>query len=249
MSDPAAPFRVSCVTLFPEAFPGILGVSIVGNALRAGLWQLDTVDIRTFGIGKHRNVDDTPAGGGAGMVMRADVAAAALDSLPQDGRRRIYLSPRGKPLTQALVRDLAASPGLVLLCGRFEGLDERVIEGRNLEEVSLGDFVLAGGEVAAHALIEACIRLLPGVAGNADSLAEESFETGLLEHPQYTRPQVWEGHEIPAVLTSGDHAKVAAWRRNQAEELTKARRPDLYAASRGPEAAGNPNSARQKPRE
>jgi tRNA (guanine37-N1)-methyltransferase len=251
MSQPPsqAPFRATCLTLFPEAFPGILGVSIVGNALRQGLWALDTVDIRTFGIGKHRNVDDTPAGGGAGMVMRADVAAAALDSLGEDGRPRIYLSPRGPRLTQTRVRQLAAGPGVVLLCGRFEGLDERVIEGRGLEEISLGDFVLAGGEVAAQALLEGCIRLLPGVAGNAESLTEESFETGLLEHPHYTRPQVWEGREIPAILTSGDHAKVAAWRRNQAEELTKARRPDLYAASRGPEAAGNPNSARQKPRE
>jgi tRNA (guanine37-N1)-methyltransferase len=225
-------FRATCITLFPEAFPGILGVSIVGTALSKGLWELDTVDIRAHGVGKHRNVDDTPSGGGAGMVLRADVAAAAIDSVEQGGRPQIYLSPRGKPLTQERVRELAAGPGVILLCGRFEGLDERVIEGRELEEVSLGDFVLAGGEVAALALLEACIRLLPGVAGNADSLTEESFETGLLEHPHYTRPQTWENREIPAVLTSGDHAKVAAWRRNQAEELTKARRPDLYAASR-----------------
>ena len=225
-------FRATCITLFPDAFPGILGVSIVGTALRQGIWELDTVDIRAHGVGKHRNVDDTPSGGGAGMVLRADVAAAAIDSVEQDGRPRIYLSPRGKALTQARVRELASGPGVILLCGRFEGLDERVIEGRELEEVSLGDFVLAGGEVAAQALLEACIRLLPGVAGNSDSLTEESFETGLLEHPHYTRPQTWENREIPAVLTSGDHAKVAAWRRNQAEELTKARRPDLYAASR-----------------
>ena len=225
-------FRATCLTLFPEAFPGILGVSIVGNALRQGIWEIEAVDIRTFGIGKHRTVDDTPSGGGAGMVMRADVAAAAIDSIAQDGRPRIYLSPRGKPLDQKRVRELAAGPGVILLCGRFEGLDERVIEARGLEEVSVGDFVLAGGEVAAQALLEACIRLLPGVAGNAESLAEESFEAGLLEHPHYTRPQVWEDREIPAVLTSGDHAKVAAWRRNQAEELTKARRPDLYAASK-----------------
>ncbi len=225
-------FHATCITLFPDAFPGILGVSIVGTALRQGIWELDTVDIRDHGVGKHRNVDDTPSGGGAGMVLRADVAAAAIDSVGQDGRPRIYLSPRGKPLTQARVRELAAGPGVILLCGRFEGLDERVIEGRELEEVSLGDFVLAGGEVAAQALLEACIRLLPGVAGNSESLTEESFETGLLEHPHYTRPQTWENREIPAVLTSGDHAKVAAWRRNQAEELTKARRPDLYAASR-----------------
>ena len=241
-------FRVSCLTLFPEAFPGLLGVSIVGTALKNGVWELETVDIRKFGLGKHRTVDDTPSGGGAGMVMRADVAAAAIDSIEQAGRPRIYLSPRGKPLTQARVRELAAGPGVILLCGRFEGLDERVIEGRELEEVSLGDFVLAGGEVAAHALIEACVRLLPGVAGNADSLAEESFETGLLEHPQYTRPQTWEGRGIPEALTSGDHARIRAWRRNQAEELTKARRPDLYAASRGPDGSGLP-PARTKPRQ
>jgi len=225
-------FRATCLTLFPEAFPGLLGVSIVGTALRQGVWSLDTVDIREHGVGKHRNVDDTPSGGGAGMVMRADVAAAALDSVEQAGRPRIYLSPRGKPLTQARVRELAAGPGVILLCGRFEGLDERVIEARELEEISIGDFVLAGGEAAAQTLLEACVRLLPGVAGNADSLTEESFETGLLEHPHYTRPQIWEDREIPAVLTSGDHAKIRAWRRNQAEELTKARRPDLYAASR-----------------
>ncbi|MFT3722406.1 MAG: tRNA (guanosine(37)-N1)-methyltransferase TrmD [Hyphomonadaceae bacterium] len=239
-------FRATCLTLFPEAFPGLLGVSIVGNALKQGLWELETIDIRDFGLGKHRTVDDTPSGGGAGMVMRADVAAAAIDSTDQAGRPRLYLSPRGKPLTQARVRELAAGPGVILLCGRFEGLDERVIEGRGLEEVSLGDFVLAGGEVAAQALLEACVRLLPGVAGNADSLTEESFETGLLEHPHYTRPQVWENREIPAVLTSGDHAKVAAWRRNQAEELTKARRPDLYAASR---TAPPPQGMRAKPRD
>lgn len=225
-------FRAACLTLFPDAFPGVLGVSIVGNALRQGIWELETVDIRSFGLGKHRTVDDTPSGGGAGMVMRADVAAAAIDSVDQAGRPRLYLSPRGRPLTQRWVRELAAGPGVILLCGRFEGLDERVIEARGLEEVSIGDYVLAGGEVAAQVLLEACVRLLPGVAGNAESLSEESFERGLLEHPHYTRPQIWEGREIPAVLTSGDHAKVAAWRRNQAEELTKARRPDLYAASR-----------------
>lgn len=239
-------FRATCLTLFPEAFPGILGVSIVGNALRQGIWELETVDIRSFGLGKHRTVDDTPSGGGAGMVMRADVAAAAIDSVGQAARPRIYLSPRGKPLTQARVRELAAGPGAILLCGRFEGLDERVIEARALEEVSIGDFVLAGGEVAAQVLLEACVRLLPGVAGNAESLEQESFETGLLEHPHYTRPQVWEGKEIPAVLTSGDHAKVAAWRRNQAEELTKARRPDLYAASRN---APSVQGMRAKPRD
>jgi len=239
-------FRATCLTLFPDAFPGVLGVSIVGNALRQGVWELETVDIRSFGLGKHRTVDDTPSGGGAGMVMRADVAAAAIDSVEQAGRPRLYLSPRGRPLTQERVRDLAAGPGVILLCGRFEGLDERVIEARELEEVSIGDYVLAGGEVAAHVLLEACVRLLPGVAGNSESLSEESFETGLLEHPQYTRPQTWEGREIPAVLTSGDHAKVAAWRRNQAEELTKARRPDLYAASRS---APPEQGKRAKPRD
>lgn len=240
-------FRVSCLTLFPEAFPGVLGLSIIGTALRQGLWELETVDIRRFGVGRRQTVDDTPSGGGAGMVMRADVAAAAIDSVSQAGRPRIYLSPRGRPLTQARVRALAAGPGLILLCGRFEGLDERVIEARGLEEVSIGDFVLAGGEIAAQALLEACIRLLPGVAGNACSLAEESFEAGLLEHPHYTRPQVWENREIPDVLTSGDHARVAAWRRNQAEELTKARRPDLYPASR--DAPSVRADTRAKPRD
>ncbi|MBU6318446.1 MAG: tRNA (guanosine(37)-N1)-methyltransferase TrmD [Alphaproteobacteria bacterium] len=225
-------FRVTCLTLFPEAFPGTLGLSIVGSALERGAFALETVDIRSFGVGRRLTVDDTPSGGGAGMVMRADVAAAAIDSVSREGRPVIYLSPRGAPLTQVRVRQLAAGPGAILLCGRFEGLDERVIEARGLEEVSIGDFVLAGGEVAALALVEACVRLLPGVAGNSESLVAESFETGLLEHPHYTRPQVWEGREIPAVLVSGDHKKIDEWRRNQAEQLTKARRPDLYAASR-----------------
>lgn len=228
--NPAAPFRATCLTLFPDAFPGLLGVSILGAALEKGLWALDTVDLRAFGQGKHRNVDDTPAGGGAGLVMRPDVAAAAIDSIPRNGRALIYLSPRGPRLTQKKVRELAAGPGLIAFCGRYEGLDERVIDARQMEEISLGDFVLAGGEAAAMAMIEACVRLLPGVAGNEASLVEESFETGLLEHPQYTRPAVWEGREIPAILTSGDHKKVADWRRRQSEELTKARRPDLYAA-------------------
>lgn len=231
-------FRVTCLTLFPEAFPGTLGLSIIGAALGRGAFTLETVDIRPFGLGRRQIVDDTPSGGGAGMVMRADVAASAIDSVARDGRPLIYLSPRGAPLTQSLVREFAAGPGVILLCGRFEGLDERVIEARGLQEVSVGDFVLAGGEVAALALIEACVRLLPGVAGNSDSLREESFEEGLLEHPHFTRPQVWEGRDIPSVLVSGDHKKINEWRRNQAEELTKARRPDLYAASRASGSTG-----------
>lgn len=238
-------FRASCLTLYPDAFPGPLGVSIIGAALEKGLWSLETIDIRGFGVGKHRTVDDTPAGGGAGLVMRADVAAAAIDSVERRERPLIYLSPRGAPLTQARAEELALGPGVILLCGRFEGLDERVVEARSIEEISIGDYVLAGGEVAAQVLLEACVRLLPGVAGNPDSLASESFSEGLLEHPHYTRPAVWEGRSIPEILTSGDHAKVEAWRRNQAEELTKARRPDLYAAFR----ETNPSAARTPPRD
>lgn len=222
-------FVATAITLFPEAFPGPLGVSILETARSKGLWSLETVQLRDFGVGRHRQVDDTPAGGGAGMVLRADVMAAALDSLPDDGRPRLYLSPRGAPLTQARVRALAAGPGLVAVCGRFEGLDQRVIEARGLEEVCVGDVVLAGGEVAAMLLIEACVRLLPGVVGDARSLAEESFEHGLLEHPLYTRPQDFEGRTIPEVLTSGDHARIAAWKRAEAEAVTKVRRPDLWA--------------------
>jgi tRNA (guanine37-N1)-methyltransferase len=221
-------FSVTAITLFPEAFPGPLGVSIIESARAKGLWSLETVQLRDFGVGRHRQVDDTPAGGGAGMVLRPDVMAAALDSLPDDGRPRLYLSPRGAPLTQERVRALAAGPGLVAVCGRFEGLDQRVIEARGLEEVCVGDVVLAGGEVAAMLLIEACVRLLPGVVGDARSLAEESFEQGLLEHPLYTRPQDFEGRTIPEVLTSGDHARIAAWKRREAEAVTKARRPDLW---------------------
>jgi tRNA (guanine37-N1)-methyltransferase len=239
-------FHVTCLSLFPGAFPGPLGLSILGAALDRGVWSIDAVDIRTFGIGKHRTVDDTPSGGGAGLVMRADVAAAAIDSVARAGRPLIYLSPRGAPLTQARVRELSAGPGLVLLCGRFEGLDERVIEARAIEEISVGDYVLAGGEVAAMALVEACVRLLPGVAGNPDSLGEESFETGLLEHPHYTRPQVFEGHAVPEILVSGDHARIAQWRRERAEELTKARRPDLYAAFRDRNPQSAPRSGRDK---
>lgn len=223
-------FKATAITLVPDAFPGPLGVSILERARANGIWCLETVDLRNFGVGKHNNVDETPAGGGAGMVIRPDVAAAAIDSVPRDDRPLIYLSPRGRPLTQAMVRDYAAGPGLITFCGRFEGLDERVIAGRQMEEVSLGDFVLAGGEVAAMALIEAVVRLLPGVAGNEASLTQESFETGLLEHPHYTLPRVWESHETPPVLLSGDHKRIEEWRTNSAKALTKARRPDLYAA-------------------
>jgi len=233
-------WRADILTLFPEMFPGPLGVSLAGKALRDGRWSIETQDIRSFATDRHRSVDDTPFGGGAGMVMRPDVAAAAIDSVERAQRPLLYMSPRGRPLTQDRVRALASGPGLIILCGRFEGLDQRVIDARGMEEVSIGDFILAGGEAAGMALAEACIRLLPGVAGNEASLAEESFETGLLEHPHYTRPQLFEGREIPPVLLSGDHKKIREWRRIQAEELTKARRPDLYAASRAdlPSAAG-----------
>ncbi|MEM6680032.1 MAG: tRNA (guanosine(37)-N1)-methyltransferase TrmD [Pseudomonadota bacterium] len=234
MQDRARPaaFRATVVTLFPELFPGPLGASLMGRALKDGLWALDTVDIRRFARDKHRTVDDTPAGGGAGMVMKADVVAAALDAAraPGDTRRLIYLSPRGRPFDQGLAAELAAEPGLMLLCGRYEGVDERVIDGRGLEEVSLGDYVLSGGEIAAMAVLDAVLRLLPGVLGNAASAEEESFVRGLLEHPHYTRPQVWEGREIPEVLTSGDHARIARWRQDEAERLTRARRPDLWRA-------------------
>ncbi|MEZ5999929.1 tRNA (guanosine(37)-N1)-methyltransferase TrmD [Hyphomonas sp.] len=223
-------FETSFITLFPEAFPGPLGVSILERARKEGIWDWDIIQLRDFGIGKHRNVDETPAGGGAGMVLRPDVAAAAIDSLPRQERPLIYLSPRGKPFDQEMARTFAEGPGLILFCGRFEGLDERVIEGRDMIEVSMGDFVLAGGEVAAMALTEAVVRLLPGVAGNEDSLSEESFETGLLEHPQYTLPREWEGRGTPDVLLSGDHKRIAEWRLNSAKALTKQRRPDLYAA-------------------
>ncbi|MCW5724913.1 MAG: tRNA (guanosine(37)-N1)-methyltransferase TrmD [Maricaulaceae bacterium] len=221
-------FTATVLTLYPDAFPGPLGVSLTGAARARGLWALETVDIRDFSRHKHRSVDDTPAGGGAGMVLRPEVAAAAIDAVEPMGRPRIYLTPRGKPLTQARVRELAAGPGVVVFCGRFEGLDERVIEARGLEELSVGDAVLAGGEAAALCLIEACVRLIPGVMGDPASAAEESFEGGLLEYPQYTRPRVWEGREIPEVLLSGDHAKIAAWRRTEAEKTTKERRPDLW---------------------
>ena len=220
-------FTASIITLFPEAFPGVLGVSLIGKALRDGLWSLETTQLRDFGQGPHKNVDDTPAGGGAGMVLRADVAAAAIDSVERDNRPVIYLSPRGKQLSQAMVQEWAAGPGVILFCGRFEGLDERVIEARNMQEVAVGEAVLAGGEAAAMVLLEACVRLIPGVLGNEASTVEESFSgDGLLEHPQYTRPREWEGRTIPDVLTSGDHAKVEAWRKAERERITRARRKD-----------------------
>lgn len=222
-------YQTTILTLFPDAFPGLLDVSILGRARKAGIWSLETLDIRDFSNHKHRSVDDTPAGGGAGMVLRPDVVASAVDAVERNARPVLYMSPRGKPLTQARVRNLADGPGCIVICGRFEGVDERVLEARDIEEVSLGDFVLAGGEVASMALIEACVRLLPGVAGNEGSLEEESFESGLLEYPHYTRPRVWEDLAIPDVLLSGDHGAIEAWRRSQAEEITKARRPDLWA--------------------
>lgn len=218
-------FAASVITLFPEAFPGVLGVSLIGKALRDGAWSLDTVQLRDFGFGPHRQVDDTPAGGGAGMVIRADVAAAAIDSIPRDNRPLVYLSPRGKQLSQAIVQEWAAGPGVILLCGRFEGLDERVIEARGMQEVAVGEAVLAGGEAAAMVLLEACVRLLPGVLGNASSTVEESFSDGLLEHPQYTRPREWEGRAIPDVLLEGNHAKIEAWRKAERERITRARKP------------------------
>ncbi len=223
-------WRASVLTIFPEMFPGPLAVSLAGKALGAGLWSLDTHDIRNATTDKHRTVDDTPAGGGPGMVMKADVLARALDTVPHDTRPRLLMSPRGVPLTQSRVAALAAGPGAVVICARFEGVDERLISARALEEVSLGDFVLSGGEIAALALIDACVRLIPGVMGKEASAAEESFADGLLEYPQYTRPPLFENEPIPDVLTCGDHAKVKAWRRAEAERLTRERRPDLWAA-------------------
>ena len=225
-----AMFRATILTLYPEMFPGPLGVSLAGRALANGLWSLEAKQIRDHATDKHGTVDDTPAGGGPGMVMKADVLARALDAVPADARPRLVMSARGRPLTQARVRELAAGPRAVILCGRFEGVDERLIEARGLEEVCLGDFVLSGGEMAALTLLDACVRLIPGVMGKEASGVEESFSDGLLEYPQYTRPAVFEGRPIPEILTSGDHAKVAAWRRAQAERLTRERRPDLWAA-------------------
>ena len=223
-------WRASILTIFPEMFPGPLALSLAGKALHSGIWSLDTHDIRASATDKHRTVDDTPAGGGPGMVMKADVLACALDTVPHDRRPRLLMSPRGKPLTQARTWELANGQGVVIVCARFEGVDERLISARHLEEVSLGDFVLSGGEIAALALIDACVRLLPGVMGKEASAAEESFADGLLEYPQYTRPPVFEGLAVPDILVSGDHAKVATWRRAEAERLTKERRPDLWAA-------------------
>jgi len=216
------------LTLYPDMFPGILGQSLTGKALKDHLWQLDTTDIRQFGLGKHRAVDDTPTGGGAGMVLRADVLEAAIASRPVVGPL-IYLSPRGRRFDQAMARSLAAGPGVTMLCGRFEGVDERIIETRQIIEVSLGDFILTGGELAAQAMIDATVRLLPNVLGNADSVEEESFSTGMLEHPQYTKPNDWNGVTVPEILLSGHHGKIAEWRRAQSERLTQDRRPDLWA--------------------
>jgi tRNA (guanine37-N1)-methyltransferase len=221
-------WRATILTIFPEMFPGPLGVSLAGKALAGGLWSLDTRDIRAHATDKHGTVDDTPAGGGPGMVMKADVLARAIDAVPVDGRPRLLMSARGRPLTQSRVAELAKGPGLIALCGRFEGVDERLIAARGLEEVSVGDYVLSGGEVAALVLLDACVRLIPGVMGKEASGAEESFSAGLLEYPQYTRPAVFEGTPIPDILTGGDHGKVRAWRQAEAERLTRERRPDLW---------------------
>ena len=227
--DPAPPWAARVLTLFPDMFPGPLAVSVVGTALASGLWTLETHQIRDHGLGKHRTVDDSPAGGGAGMVMRADVIAACVDAARADRPDipAVFLTPRGAPLTQARVRALSRGPGVILLAGRFEGVDQRVIDARALEEISIGDYVLSGGELAAMVLLDACVRLLPGVLGSTDSLSEESFDAGLLEYPQYTRPRAWESHAIPDVLLSGDHKKIAAWRRAEAVRVTRERRPDL----------------------
>ena len=241
-------FAATVLTLYPEMFPGPLGASLAGRALGEGRWSLDTVQIRDFATDRHRSVDDTPAGGGAGMVLRADVLAAAYDSVADaKGPRRpaIALTPRGSPLTQARVRALAAGPGVTLICGRFEGFDERLFEARAIEQVSVGDYVLSGGELPAMVLLDACIRLLPGVMGAAQSGVDESFETGLLEHPQYTRPQTWEGRTIPEVLRSGDHARIAAWRQRRAETDTRLRRPDLWERHEGARVQ-SPSGARRE---
>jgi tRNA (guanine37-N1)-methyltransferase len=223
-------WRATVLTIFPDLFPGPLGASLAGKASARGLWSLAAIDLRDYATDKHRAVDDTPAGGGPGMVMKPDVIARAIDAVAADDRPRLLMSPRGRLLTQARVRGLAVGPGITLVCGRFEGIDERVIAGRGLEEVSIGDYVLSGGEIAAMAMIDACVRLIPGVMGSEASGAEESFSDGLLEYPQFTRPQAWEGRTIPEVLTSGDHGKVEAWRQDEARRITRERRPDLWAA-------------------
>jgi tRNA (guanine37-N1)-methyltransferase len=246
-----APFTATVLTMFPEAFPGPLGVSLIGTAWReADLWRLETVDIRDFSNDKRGFLDDTPAGGGPGQVMKADVIASALQSVDVAGRPLLYMSARGRPLTQARVKDWATGPGVIVLCGRFEGVDQRVLDARGFEEVSVGDAVLAGGEAAAMVVIEACVRLVPGVLGQAASLSEESFEDGLLEHPQFTRPRTFEGIDIPEVLVSGDHKRVAAWRQQQREETTRERRPDLWTQhlanqqAKGPPTSGKPKKGR-----
>ena len=242
-------WRASVLTIFPEMFPGPLAQSLAGQALTSGIWSLETIDIRAHATDRHRTVDDTPAGGGPGMVMKADVLANAIDALPHDTRPRLLMSPRGMPLRQSRAAKLAHGLGVVIVCARFEGVDERLIKARGLEEVSLGDFVLSGGEIAALALLDTCVRLLPGVMGKEASAAEESFADGLLEYPQYTRPPVFEGEPIPEVLTSGDHAKVKAWRQAEAERLTAERRPDLWSAYQGRKGPKNrPNPKGDKPK-
>jgi tRNA (guanine37-N1)-methyltransferase len=237
-------WRATVLTLYPEMFPGPLGLSLAGRAREEGRWGLEAVQIRDFATDKHRTVDDTPAGGGAGMVLRADVVARALDSVA-DARPVLAMTPRGRPLTQGRVRALAAGEGVTILCGRFEGFDERLFEARTIEEVSIGDYILSGGEMGALVLLDACIRLLPGVMGAPDSGVDESFETGLLEYPHYTRPQIWEGRTIPEVLRSGDHAKIAAWRKSMAESDTRLRRPDLWERHEGARVQ-SPSGARQR---
>ena len=231
-------WKATILTLFPDAFPGVLGASLIGSALKDEKWCLESIDIRDFSVNKHRSVDTPPVGGGPGMVLKPDVSASAIDSVARnhDGKPRplLYLTPRGTPLTQKRVRELASGTGVIVFCGRFEGLDERVIEAYEMEEVSIGDYVLAGGEVAAQVLIEACVRLLPGVLGDMASTEEESFEDGLLEYPLYAKPRQWEGREIPEVLLSGDHGKIAKWRKAQSEKITKERRPDLWQSYKGP---------------
>lgn len=231
MTEGNTAWTARVITLFPSAFPGVLGESLTGKALTDGLWRLETIDLRDFGIGRHRNVDDTPAGGGAGMVLRADVLGPAIEAAQAESPAAplIYLGPRGRPMNQPLMRDLAAGPGVTLICGRFEGVDERVLQHYGVQEISLGDFVLTGGEIAAQALIDATVRLLPDVLGNAQSALDESFSADLLEHPHYTRPAEWQGRPIPEVLMSGHHGRIAEWRQQQAESITRARRPDLWA--------------------